>query len=468
MDSEAVREQGSSDLILIVDDEPRVRESIRVILEDEGYTVIEASDGQEGLTRVAADKPDSVLLDIWMPGLDGIEVLREIKRLDKDLPVIIMSGHGTIETAVKAAKLGAYDFLEKPLSIDKLELVLRNALSQRTLLEKNRALKGEHEVKSEFVGVSPVITAMLEQVRIVAPTQASVLITGENGTGKELLAKSIHSSSRRSGEAFVAVNCAAIPETLIESELFGHERGAFTGATSRKLGKFDLAHRGTLFLDEIGDMSLATQAKILRVLEEKAFQRVGGNRDISVDVRVVAATNKDLAAGIARGEFREDLFFRLNVFPFHLPPLRERREDIPQLLTRFLSEYGQIYDKPDLVFSPEAEKALVEYAWPGNVREVRNMAERLAIISSREVIDLDMVPPSITDERSQPAGAADSAPEEFDFRKAREGFERDFFIRRLAENEWNISRTSEVVGLERSNLHRKMKQLGIKKLSADS
>ncbi len=462
MDREVAGGLRSSDLILVVDDEPRVRESIRSILEDEGYAIIEASDGQEGLTRVAADKPDSVLLDIWMPDLDGIEVLRGIKQLDADLPVIIMSGHGTIETAVKATKLGAYDFLEKPLSIDKLELVLRNALSQRALLEKNRALKGESKAESEFMGVSQVITAMMEQVRIVAPTQASVLITGENGTGKELLARSIHSSSRRSGEAFVAVNCAAIPETLIESELFGHERGAFTGASSRKMGKFDLAHRGTLFLDEIGDMSLATQAKILRVLEEKAFQRVGGNRDISVDVRVVAATNKDLKKGIERGEFREDLFFRLNVFPFHLPPLRERREDIPQLLTRFLSEYGQIYGKPDLVFSPEAERALVGYAWPGNVRELRNLAERLAIISTREVIDLGMVPTSITDEGSGPAGVADIAAEETDYRKAREMFERDFFTRSLEENGWNISKTSEAVGLERSNLHRKMKQLGIR------
>jgi len=462
MDREVAGELRSSDLILVVDDEPRVRESIRSILEDEGYAIIEASDGQEGLTRVAADKPDSVLLDIWMPDLDGIEVLRGIKQLDADLPVIIMSGHGTIETAVKAAKLGAYDFLEKPLSIDKLELVLRNALSQRALLEKNRALKGESEAESEFMGVSQVITAMMEQVRIVAPTQASVLITGENGTGKELLARYIHSSSRRSGEAFVAVNCAAIPETLIESELFGHERGAFTGASSRKMGKFDLAHRGTLFLDEIGDMSLATQAKILRVLEEKAFQRVGGNRDISVDVRVVAATNKDLKKGIERGEFREDLFFRLNVFPFHLPPLRERREDIPQLLTRFLSEYGQIYGKPDLVFSPEAERALVGYTWPGNVRELRNLAERLAIISSREVIDLGMVPSSITDERSGPTSVDDTAAQETDYRKAREIFERVFFTRRLEENEWNISKTSDAVGLERSNLHRKMKQLGIR------
>ena len=463
MDRDTAGEPGSSDLILIVDDEPRVRESIRSILEDEGYSVIEAADGQEGLARVAADKPDSVLLDIWMPDLDGIEVLRGIKQVDEDLPVVIMSGHGTIETAVKAAKLGAYDYLEKPLSIDKLELVLRNALSQRALLEKNRALTVDGGDGPEFVGISTTIKAMLEQVRIVAPTQASVLITGENGTGKELLARSIHSFSRRSAEAFVAVNCAAIPDTLIESELFGHERGAFTGATSRKMGKFDLAHRGTLFLDEIGDMSLATQAKILRVLEEKVFQRVGGNRDISVDVRVIAATNKDLKAGIVQGDFREDLFFRLNVFPFHIPSLRERREDIPQLLGRFLSEFGQIYGKLDLKLSPDAEKLLVQYNWPGNVRELRNVVERLAIISTREVIEPGMIPSTITDDRTDHAGTADGAASETDYRKAREHFEKDFFTRRLEENDWNISKTSEAVGLERSNLHRKMKQLGIRK-----
>jgi len=323
-------------LILVVDDEARVRESVRVILQDEGFSVLEAADGPEALSKVSSEKPDGVLLDIWMPGMDGLETLKGIKQLDRELPVVIMSGHGTIETAIQAAKLGAFDFLEKPLSIDRLSLVLKNALSQRALLDENRALKGDREPRQEFIGVSARVREILDQVRIVAPTNASILITGENGTGKELLARSIHSFSRRAGEAFVAVNCAAIPETLIESELFGHERGAFTGATTRRMGKFDLANRGTLFSDEIGDMSLATQAKILRVLEGRVFQRVGGNRDITVDVRVIAATNKDLQREISSGRFREDLFFRLNVFPFHLPPLRERREDIPLLLERFL------------------------------------------------------------------------------------------------------------------------------------
>ncbi len=468
MDKDAAGGKNPSELILIVDDERRVRESIRTILQDEGFSVIEAADGREGLGKAAADKPDCVLLDIWMPGMDGIEVLTSLKQVDPDLPVIIMSGHGTIETAVKAAKLGAYDFLEKPLSIDKLILVLRNALSQRSLVEENRALREDQVAGTRFVGASSSVAGILEQVKIVAPTQASVLITGENGTGKELLARSIHSGSRRSSKAFVAVNCAAIPDNLIESELFGHERGAFTGAVSRKVGKFDLAHQGTLFLDEIGDMSLATQAKILRVLEERVFQRVGGNRDIAVDVRVVAATNKELAAEIASGSFRDDLFFRLNVFPFHIPPLRERREDIPMLLDRFLGEYGPLYGKSDLTFSPEAEASLVGYQWPGNVRELRNMVERLAIIAPDKTIDIELIPPSIRDRQGPgPAGPGDDPiASETDYRLARERFERSFFTRRLEENGWNISRTAEIVGLERSNLHRKMKQLSIKKLTA--
>jgi two-component system nitrogen regulation response regulator NtrX len=461
MDEGTGAEQGTSELILVVDDEQRVRESVRVILQDEGYTVIEAEDGQDALSKVSSEKPDGVLLDIWMPGIDGIETLRGIKNMDGDLPVVIMSGHGNIETAVQAAKLGAFDFLEKPLSIDRLILVLRNALSQRALVEENRALKGDREQRYEFIGVSPRVLEILDQVRIVAPTHASVLITGENGTGKELLAKSIHTGSRRANEAFIPVNCAAIPDTLIESELFGHERGAFTGATTRRMGRFDLANRGTLFLDEIGDMSFATQAKILRVLEEKVFQRVGGNRDISVDVRVIAATNKDLKREIAEGRFREDLFFRLNVFPFHLPPVRERREDIPLLLARFLSEFGQLYGKEDLTLSPEAQVAMLRYQWPGNVRELRNVVERLVIITQEKTIDQALIPSSLKQESSVPESGGGTAGTQTDYRKAREHFDREFFARRLRENDWNISRTAEEVGLERSNLHRKIKQLGI-------
>ncbi len=456
-------EPGTTSLILVVDDEARVRESVRIILQDEGFSVIEAGDGQDALSKVSSEKPDGVLLDIWMPGMDGIETLRGIKQLDRDLPVIIMSGHGTIETAVQAAKLGAFDFLEKPLSIDRLSLVLRNALSQRALVEENRALRGDPDQRYEFIGESLEILDILDQVRIVAPTNASVLITGENGTGKELLARSIHASSRRTSEAFVAVNCAAIPDNLIESELFGHERGAFTGASTRKMGKFDLANRGTLFLDEIGDMSLATQAKILRVLEERVFQRVGGNRDISVDVRVITATNKDLSEEISTSRFREDLFFRLNVFPFHLPPLRERRGDIPHLLKRFIAEYGLVYGKTDLVLSPEASEAMLRYHWPGNVRELRNVVERLVIITQEKVIAQTLIPPSLKKEWNDPGSRKQREGAERDYRRAKEAFEREFFSLRLDENDWNISRTAEEVGLERSNLHRKIKQLGITK-----
>jgi len=450
-------------LILVVDDEARVRESVRVILQDEGFSVLEAGDGADALSKVSSEKPDGVLLDIWMPGMDGLETLRGIKQLDRELPVVIMSGHGTIETAIQAAKLGAFDFLEKPLSIDRLSLVLRNALSQRALLDENRALKGDREPRQEFIGVSSRIREILDQVRIVAPTNASILITGENGTGKELLARSIHSFSRRANEAFVAVNCAAIPDTLIESELFGHERGAFTGATTRRMGKFDLANRGTLFLDEIGDMSLATQAKILRVLEGRVFQRVGGNRDITVDVRVIAATNKDLPKEISSGRFREDLFFRLNVFPFHLPPLRERRDDILPLLERFLSEFGALYGKNDLILGPEATAAMVNYPWPGNVRELRNVVERLVIITQDREISEANIPSTVKTEGQRTSDFSAVEGEETDYRRAKEIFEREFFTRRLEGNDWNISKTAEEVGLERSNLHRKIKYLGISK-----
>ncbi|UCF30600.1 MAG: sigma-54-dependent Fis family transcriptional regulator [bacterium] len=448
-------------LILVVDDEKRVRDSVRVILEDEGFSVLEAQDGETAFTRIAMESPDVVLLDIWMPGIDGLDVLKVIKEQDESLPVVIMSGHGNIESAVKATKLGAYDFLEKPLSIDRLTLVLRNALNQRNLLEENRALRDAQETGRDHIGgTSPAIRDILEHVEVVAPTNASILITGENGTGKELLAKEIHAKSRRRTGPFAAVNCAAIPETLIESELFGHERGAFTGATSRKMGRFDLAHNGTLFLDEVGDMNVATQAKILRVLEEKAFQRVGGNRDIVIDVRIIAATNRDLEEMIREGTFREDLYFRLNVFPFYLPPLRERRDDIPSLLEKFLRDYSLLYGKKGIVFSPAALEALRGYYWPGNVRELRNVVERLVILAREDTIDLDLIPLSIkeTEPPEAPQVLHDDLP---DYRKAKERFEREFLSSWLAKNDWNITKTSEQVGLERSNLHRKIKQLGL-------
>ncbi len=448
-------------LILVVDDDRSVRESISTILQDEGYSVLEAADGESALTRVAVDNPDAVLLDVWMPGMDGIETLKGMTRQDPELPVIIMSGHGNIETAVTATKLGAFDFLEKPLSIDRLTLVLRNAISQRELVEENRALRDTQGRTDEIVDRSPAMKAIIEQLRIVAPTMASVLITGENGTGKDLLARALHSASHRGREPFVAVNCAAIPEGLIESELFGHERGAFTGANARKKGKFDLAHHGTLFLDEIGDMSLATQAKILRVLEEKVFQRVGGNRDIDVNVRIIAATNKDLGSEISEGRFREDLFFRLNVFPFHIPPLREREEDIPELLERFLVEFGDLYSKKRLSFSKKTLQMMSSYSWPGNIRELRNVVERLVILALDDVISPDLIPVSI--KQSGFKKEVEEGSLEGNYRKAREDFERNFFLGNLERNGWNISKTAEEVGIERSNLHRKIKQLGLKK-----
>ncbi|TNF46137.1 sigma-54-dependent Fis family transcriptional regulator, partial [bacterium] len=441
-------------IVLVVDDEKRVRESVRAILEDEGYSVLEADSGESALNKVAGDRPDAVLLDVWMPGIDGIETLKGIRQQDRDLPVIIMSGHGNIETAVSATKLGAYDFLEKPLSLDRLNLVLRNALSQRELVEENRALRDSYSMGGGLVGQSQAMREILDQVKIVAPTHASVLITGENGTGKELLAREVHASSRRSQGPFVAVNCAAIPDNLIESELFGYERGAFTGATARKKGRFDLAHRGTLLLDEIGDMSLATQAKILRVLEDQVFQRVGGNRDVEVDVRIIAATNKDLASEIKEGRFREDLFFRLNVFPFHIPPLRERKEDIPPLLTTFIEEFGNSYSKPDLVFSKDAVNEMTEYQWPGNIRELRNVVERMVILASGHVIEPNLIPESIS-ERKPVLKDRDVDSTEMNYRKAKETFERESFRRWLKRNAWNVTRTSVEVGLERSNLHRK-------------
>jgi two-component system, NtrC family, nitrogen regulation response regulator NtrX len=453
-------EKRAGELILVVDDEARVRSSVRAILEDEGYAVIEAAAGAEGLAKAAGERPDAVLIDVWMPGMDGLELLAGIRAQDPDLPVVVMSGHGSIEAAVKAAKLGAFDFLEKPLSLDRLLLVLRNALSQRSLREENRALRGEKGRGGEMVAVSPSMVGILEQLAAVAPTVASVLITGENGTGKELLARAIHDRSLRASGPFIEVNSAAIPETLIESELFGHERGAFTGAVARRRGKFDMAHDGTLFLDEIGDMSLSTQAKILRVLEEKSFERVGGNTRIEVDVRIIAATNKDLAAEMRESRFREDLFFRLNVFHFHIPPLRERREDIPALVSRFLAEFGRTYGKSGITLADDALAALIAARWPGNVRELRNVVERMVILAKGE-IGLALVPAGAPPAAEDAAQALLVDPD-LDYRGAKEAFERLYFGARLSRSGWNISRTAEEVGLERSNLHRKVKQLGIR------
>src|SRR3989338_10219775 len=362
--------------ILIVDDEKNIRHALKSLLMDEGYRISEASSGDEALTFLQKYRPDIILLDIWMPGLDGLEVLQKIKTMDQSISVLMMSGHVTIETAVRATKLGAYDFIEKPLSIDRLLISIGNVLSIQKLKEENKILREKVDQKYLMVGRSSGMNKVLSQIQLAAPSQSWILITGENGTGKELVARNIHAQSSRQHQPFIEVNCAAIPEELIESELFGHEKGAFTGATQQRRGKFDLANGGTLFLDEIGDMSFKTQAKILRILQEQKFERVGGNQTIEVDVRVFAATNKDLKAEIRDGRFREDLYYRLNVIPVHVPPLRERAEDILPLLEYYFRCFAGEISKPKHI-SKEALRVLQSYDWPGNIRELKNLVERI-------------------------------------------------------------------------------------------
>jgi two-component system, NtrC family, nitrogen regulation response regulator NtrX len=449
--------------ILIVDDETSIRESLKGILQDEGFSTLFAQNGEEGLKIIRDESPDLVLLDIWMPGIDGMETLRRIREDHPEQLVIMMSGHGTIETAVKATKLGAYDFIEKPLSLEKVLLCIQNAVKVAALVEENRALKAKLAREHEIIGTSAPMRLLKEQIAIAAPTSGWVLITGENGTGKELVARAIHQLSRRRLKPFIEVNCAAIPEELIESELFGHERGAFTGATTQRKGKFDLAHEGTLFLDEIGDMSLKTQAKVLRILQEHKFERVGGNRTIEVDVRVIAATNKDLDAEISRGAFREDLYYRLNVLPFHVPLLRERAEDIPLLASHFLDFFCSKESRAPKKLTATAMEMLQKYPWPGNVRELKNIIERLVIMTAQQEITELQLPAAIRN-RQEPAVRSpiiSAVGESESFREAREEFERDYILQKLEENDWNVSRTAELIGIERSNLHRKIKAYGI-------
>jgi two-component system nitrogen regulation response regulator NtrX len=450
--------------ILIVDDEHSIQTSLAGILQDEGYQTSSASDGETALKLIEEEAPDLVLLDIWMPGMDGISVLKKIRTPGQSMQVIMMSGHATIETAVTATKLGAHDFIEKPISVEKLLVCIQNALKVNQLEEENKKLRAKIARDYEIIGTSSPIRELKQQIRIAAPTSGWVLITGENGTGKELVARAIHRQSRRAGKPFVEVNCAAIPEDLIESELFGHEKGAFTGATSKRKGKFDQAHDGTLFLDEIGDMSLKTQAKVLRILQEHKFERVGGEKTIEVDVRVVAATNKNLEYEMKQGTFREDLYYRLNVLPFHVPPLRERRQDIPLLARHFLATYCRKENVEEKHLSDEVLKALSTYNWPGNVRELKNIIERLAIMTQDDEIDVNALPAEIrmanADRTGEPISA--SIPlKHADFKEARESFEREFIRSKLQENDWNVSKTAEEIGLERSNLHRKIKQYGI-------
>ena len=446
--------------ILVVDDEPQIRETVSGLLQDEGFEVLTAPEGEAAAKTVREELPDLVLLDVALPGKDGLEILKDLKDQYPTLPVIMISAYGSVENAVRATRLGAYDFIEKPPHADKILLSVRNALEMARLSEENRRLRQQAAPVREIIGNSEAIKQVREQLRLVAPTPASVLITGENGTGKELVARALHFFSRRSHRPFVEVNCAAIPEDLIESELFGHEKGAFTGATSRRQGKFDLAHEGTLFLDEIGDMSLKTQAKILRILEEQRFERVGGGRPIQVDVRVVAATNKNLEEEIAKGTFREDLYHRINVIPLNVPTLRERREDIPLLAQHFLKELAQENNAPEKILTPQALEVLSAQPWPGNVRELRNLVWRLFLLTAKPVIDVDDLPLD-SEAAAGPHRDVSLLFHMPDFREARARFEREFLKRKLEEYHGSVSATAEAIGLERSHLYRKLRNLGL-------
>ncbi len=446
--------------ILIVDDEPGIRQSLAGVLADEGFQSHAAASGEACLEALGRDNYDLVLLDIWLPGIDGLATLERIEEIPAmDRPsVVVISGHGNIETAVRATKLGAFDFLEKPLTIEKVIVVVKNALHQKRLSRELASLREDSRNSHTIIGGSVSMKALRQQLSLMAGTNGRVLVFGESGTGKELVAQSIHKLSPRSHAPFVEVNCAAIPEELIESELFGHRKGSFTGASEDKTGKFQKADGGTLFLDEVGDMSLKTQAKVLRALEEQRFEPVGANHSIQVDVRVVAATNKNLQVEIERGNFREDLFYRLNVVPFYVPPLRERLEDVPLLAEHFLSEFTHAYGRKRKELTAEALQALSEYHWPGNVRELKNLMERIVIMNPQVRIDARHLPPLAPRKTSAEARPADHFTSLHDYREAAE---RDYISRKLDEAAGNMTRAAELLGLERSNLYRKMKSLGI-------
>jgi two-component system, NtrC family, nitrogen regulation response regulator NtrX len=449
--------------ILVVDDEPGVRTALSGVLRDEGYQVEAVESGEECLDRITRSAYDVILLDVWLPGADGLSTLARLRERQVDAQVVMISGHGNIESAVRAIKLGAFDFIEKPLALEKTMLVVRNALRQRRLEAENRALRARVDRHLQMVGESYAMRQLREQVAMAAPTNGRVLIYGDNGTGKELVARTIHALSRRRGGPFIEVNCAAIPEELIESELFGHVKGSFTGAVSDRRGRFELADGGTIFLDEIGDMSLKTQAKVLRALQEQVVQPVGGTSSVQVNVRVLAATNKDLPAEIRAGRFREDLYFRLNVIPIFVPPLHDRREDIPRLAEHFMAGFASEYGRRVKTLDAGAMAALQDYPWPGNVRELRNVIERLIImvpgdvIGARDLVFLDgpFAPePDDVPEVNVEAG-------HLTLQAARSRFEREFILKALAGQQGNISKTAEALGVERSNLYRKMRALGI-------
>ncbi len=444
--------------ILVVDDERNVRSTLKSVLEDEGYGVNTVSSGEEAIRATKRFHPDLILLDIWLPGIDGLEVLEKLGETDTHSVVVMISGHGSVESAVRATKLGAFDFIEKPLSLDRVLLVVENGLKHKALQDENRRLRAEASERWDMIGESDAIVALREQISRAAPTNGRVLIFGENGTGKELVARRIHALSQRSSESFVEINCAAIPDELIESELFGYVEGAFTGAVSDKPGKFDLADGGTLFLDEIGDMSMRTQSKVLRVLQEQTFQPVGSTTDHSVDVRVIAATNKDLQEEIDAGRFREDLYYRINVIPFYVPSLRERRDDVPLLAEYFLNDSAAEYGITPKQLTEAAVARLTADRWPGNVRQLKNVCERLMIMVAGDTIREADLEPAI-----DALGSADErdAGTDLALREARDLFERRFILTKLREHGGNVRRTAAALNIERSHLYRKMKAYGI-------
>lgn len=449
-------------VVLVVDDEEGIRESLSGIFDDEGYTVLTAATGEEALKIVKEQAPDLIFLDVWLPAMDGIQTLQEINAVKSDIPVVIISGHGNIEIAVKATKMGAYDFLEKPLSLERVLISAKRALERSALERENRTLRENLTGRWRLIGDSSPVKALQSQIEMAAKGNSRVLITGESGSGKEVVARLLHNMSNRADKPFIEVNCAAIPQELIESELFGHEKGSFTGAFEKKKGKFELADNGMLFLDEIGDMSLQTQAKVLRVIETQEFQRVGGSLNIKVDVRIISATNKNLEDEAKNGRFRSDLFYRLNVIPIQVPPLRERKEDIKLLVDYFINSLAAEYGQAPRKITPEAVEFIKDYDWPGNIRELRNLIERLMIMTHS---------PVITPEDIRLIKGTGQVVDYFSYKtlkEARDAFEKDFIANKLEANQWNISKTAGALSIERSNLHRKIKSYGINQGNKDS
>ncbi len=447
--------------ILIIDDEPGIRTVLSDIIKDENHQVLTGGDGFEGLAILKEESIDLVILDVWLPNMGGIDVLKEIKKEYPNIEVIMISGHANIDIAVKAVKLGAYDFLEKPLSLDKIINLIKNALKLEELKKENANLKNSMFMEDQMIGSSEQMKAIWTRINQSAPTDAKILITGENGTGKELIAREIHKNSRRSSGPFIEVNCAAIPDTLIESELFGHEKGAFTSAVARRKGKFEMAHGGTLFLDEIADMSMNAQAKVLRAIQELKFERIGGEKSITVDIRLITATNKDIAAEVKAGHFREDLFYRLNVVPINAPSLKERITDIEELIQYFMEKFKSNNDNVSKSISRGGLNVLTKYNWPGNIRELKNFIERINIMTDDKVISVETVKYYLQEDTNTKTTAT-SEYTKLKFNEAKDKFEKEFLTQKLEENSYNISRAAESLGIYPSNLHGKIKKFGIK------